>query len=116
ASHHPPRSTTPPFHHRRGGILHNASSVVPFPPPIPPRTAPGAGQVLPPPPTGLLLACSPRMERGPLGLYPELRTPQLPTKHVEAETGHHALARVLHRRHQPTLQQRLLLARMPPHV
>ena len=44
-------------------------------------------------PSGLPLACDPRMERGPLGLYPELRTPPLPATHVRAGTGHRALAR-----------------------
>lgn len=34
----------------------------------------------------------------------KLRTPQLPATHVEAETGHRALARVLHPRHQSNLQ------------
>jgi hypothetical protein len=43
------------------------------------------------------------MERASLGLNPELRTPQLPATHVEAQTGHSALARVLHPRHQPNL-------------
>jgi hypothetical protein len=33
-----------------------------------------------------------------------LRTPQLPATHAEAETGHRALTRVLHLRHQPNLQ------------
>jgi hypothetical protein len=30
----------------------------------------------------------PRMDRGPLGLSPELRTPPLPATHVRAGTGH----------------------------
>jgi hypothetical protein len=38
-------------------------------------------------PSGLLLTCSPRVERGPSGLNPELRTPPLPATHVRAETG-----------------------------
>ena len=38
-------------------------------------------------PSGLPLTCSPRMERGPLGLNPELRTPPLPATHVRAGTG-----------------------------
>jgi hypothetical protein len=44
-------------------------------------------------PSGLALACSPRMERGPSGLNPELRTPPLPAAHVRAGTGHRARAR-----------------------
>jgi hypothetical protein len=44
-------------------------------------------------PPGLALTCSPRMERGPSGLNPELRTPPLPATHVRAGTGHRALAR-----------------------
>jgi hypothetical protein len=35
----------------------------------------------------------PRMERGPSGLNPELRTPPLPAAHVRAGTGHRALTR-----------------------
>jgi len=38
-------------------------------------------------PSGLPLACSPRMERGPLGFSPELRTPPLPATHVRVGTG-----------------------------
>jgi hypothetical protein len=37
-------------------------------------------------PSGLPLACSPRMERRPLGFDPELRTPPLPAAHVRAGT------------------------------
>jgi hypothetical protein len=33
-------------------------------------------------------ACGPRMERGPLGRYPRLRTPRLPAAHAGAGTGH----------------------------
>ena len=39
-------------------------------------------------PSGLPLACRPRMDQGPLGLSPELRTPPLPATHVRAGTGH----------------------------
>ena len=39
-------------------------------------------------PSGLPLACAPRMDQGPLGLSPELRTPPLPATHVRAGTGH----------------------------
>src|SRR5450759_2224797 len=38
-------------------------------------------------PIGLLLTCGPRMDRAPLGLNPELRTPPLPATHVRAETS-----------------------------
>ena len=37
--------------------------------------------------SGLPLAGGPRMERVPLGFYPELRTPPLPATHVKVETG-----------------------------
>ena len=39
-------------------------------------------------PSGLPLACDPRMERESLGFFPELRTPPLPATHVRAGTGH----------------------------
>src|SRR5688572_22688772 len=39
-------------------------------------------------PSGLPLACGPRMERAPLGFSPELRTPPLPATHVRVGTGH----------------------------
>jgi hypothetical protein len=38
-------------------------------------------------PSGLPLACGPRTERGPLGVFSELRTPPLPAAHVGAGTG-----------------------------
>ena len=44
-------------------------------------------------PSGLALTCDPRMERGPSGLNPELRTPPLPAAHVRAGTDLRALAR-----------------------
>ena len=44
-------------------------------------------------PSGLPLACSPRMEREPLGFHPGLRTPPLPATHARAGTGHRTLAR-----------------------
>jgi hypothetical protein len=50
------------------------------------------------------------------GFDPGLRTPQLPATHAEAETGHRALARVLHPRpHKPNLPRCLPLALMHPH-
>lgn len=39
-------------------------------------------------PSGLPLACDPRMKREPLGFSPELRTPPLPATHVKVETDH----------------------------
>jgi hypothetical protein len=42
-------------------------------------------------PPDLPLTCDPRVERGPLGLNPGLRTPRLPTTHARAGTGHRAL-------------------------
>lgn len=38
-------------------------------------------------PSGLPLACNPRMERASLGFSSELRTPQLPATHVRVGTG-----------------------------
>jgi hypothetical protein len=38
-------------------------------------------------PSGLPLACGPRMERAPLGFLPKLRTPPLPATHVRVGTG-----------------------------
>ena len=52
-------------------------------------------------PSGLPLACGPRTERGPLGFFPELRTPPLPARTSERgqalDTGPGS-----HLRHQPT--------------
>jgi hypothetical protein len=39
-------------------------------------------------PSGLPLACSPRMEQGPLGFSPGLRTPPSPATHARVGTGH----------------------------
>jgi len=58
---------------------------------------------------------TPGWNKSSFGFYPELRTPQLPAAHARAETGHRALARVLHPRHQPGLQRRLPLELMRPH-
>jgi hypothetical protein len=38
-------------------------------------------------PSGLPLACSPRVEREPSGLFPELHTPPLPAAHAGVGTG-----------------------------
>jgi hypothetical protein len=59
---------------------------------------------------------APGWDTGRFGFYPGLRTPRLPATHAEAETGHHALARVLHHRPQPGLQRCLPLTLMHPHV
>ena len=47
---------------------------------------------------------APEWNESRFGFYPGLRTPRLPTTHAEAETGHRALTRVLHLRHQSNLQ------------
>ena len=52
-------------------------------------------------PSGLPLTCGPRMEREPLGLNPELRTPPLPATHVRAETGLEHYPGLRHRHHRP---------------
>jgi hypothetical protein len=44
-------------------------------------------------PPGLSLTRSPRMEQGPFGLNPGLRTPQSPATHARAGTGHRAQTR-----------------------
>src|SRR5215831_18045330 len=59
---------------------------------------------------------APGWNKSSFGFYPGLRTPQLPAAHARAETGQRALARVLHPRHQPGLQQRLPLELMHPHA
>ena len=59
---------------------------------------------------------APGWNTGRFGFCPGLRTPQLPATHARAETGHHALARVLHPRPQPGLQRCLPLELMHPHV
>ena len=57
-------------------------------------------------PSGLPLACDPRMGRGSLGFFPELRTPPLPATHVRAGTGHEHLPGLRHRRHRQPPHQR----------
>jgi len=59
---------------------------------------------------------APGWNRSGFGFYPGLRTPQLPAAHARAETGHRALARVPHPRHQPGLHRCLPLDLMHPHV
>ena len=46
---------------------------------------------------------APEWNESRFGFYPGLRTPRLPATHAEAETGHRALTRVLHLRHQSNL-------------
>ncbi len=53
-------------------------------------------------PIGLLLTCGPRMERAPLGLNPELRTPPLPATHVRAETSLNTSSGLRHRCRPPS--------------
>src|SRR3954453_3270705 len=45
-------------------------------------------------PSGLPLARSPRMERGPFGFFPGLRTPRSPMTHARAGTIHSTLDRI----------------------
>ena len=59
---------------------------------------------------------APGWNRSRFGFYPGLRTPQLPATHAEAETGHRALARVLHLRPQPASNSASHLTLMHPHV
>jgi hypothetical protein len=44
-------------------------------------------------PSGLPLACRPRVEQGLLGFSPELRTPPLPATHVQVGTGYRTRTR-----------------------
>ena len=76
---------------------------------------PGAGRPSSLPPV-FSSPAAPGWDTGRFGFYPGLRTPRLPATHAEAETGHRALARVLHHRPQPGLQRCLPLTLMHPHV
>ena len=58
---------------------------------------------------------APEWNEGRFGFYPGLRTPRLPTTHAEAETGHRALTRVLHLRHQSNLNGASHFQLMHPH-
>ena len=109
--------TAPLEHPIGGGHLHEASSGVHSRSPITPRAAgcrPRAGKHRCLPPV-FSSPATPGWNEDHFGFDPGLRTPQLPATHAEAETGHRALTRVLHLRHQPNLQQRLPLELMHPH-
>ena len=109
--------TAPLEHPIGGGHLHEASSGVHSRSPITPQRLDAATE---PGSTAASRRSSPRL-RPPDGTRtasastPGLRTPQLPATHAEAETGHRALARVPHLRHQPNLRQRLPLELLHPH-
>jgi hypothetical protein len=112
-----PVPTAPLEHPTGGGHLHETSTQVHSRSPIPP------GGRMPPrsrKPHGFPPVFSSPAARGwntdRFGFDPGLRTPQSPATHAEAETGHRALARVLHPRHQSNLQRCLPLALMHPHV
>ena len=100
-----PVPTAPLKHPIGGGHLHEASSGVHSRSPITPDG-------WPPPrsreahrfPPVFSSPAAPGWNGSRFGFYPGLRTPRLPATHAEAETGHRALARVLHLRHQPNLQ------------
>src|SRR6201989_2556126 len=101
-----PVPTTPLPHPIGGASFHEASSEIHFRSPITPgqpAAAPGPGSLTIFPPV-FSSPVAPGWNKGHFGFYPGLRTPRLPTEHAEAETGHRALARVLHPRHQPNLQ------------
>ena len=102
--------------HRRGSPSRDVIEGSPRSPITPGRLAaaprPGSTACLPP---VFSSPAAPGWNEGRFGFYPGLRTPQLPATHAEAETGHRALARVLHPRHQPNLQRRLPLELMHPH-
>ena len=82
-----------------------------------PKTAgcrPGAGKRHRFPPV-FSSPAAPGWNESRFGFYPGLRTPRLPATHAEAETGHRALTRVLHLRHQPNLQTVPPTSLMHPH-
>jgi hypothetical protein len=100
-----PVPTAPLEHPIGGGHLHEASSGVHSRSPITPwrlDATPGPGSRRRFPPV-FSSPATPGWNEDRFGFYPGLRTPRLPTTHAEAETGHRALARVLHLRHQPNL-------------
>jgi len=112
-----PVPTAPLEHPICGGHLHETSSGVHLRSPITPArlaAAPGPGSCRFPP--VFTSPAPPGWDKGRFGFFPGLRTPQLPATHAEAETGQRALARVLHLRPQPDLQQRLPLELMRPHA
>jgi hypothetical protein len=98
-----------------GGHFHETSSKVHRIHHHPEATGsrPEAGRPSSLPPVFSSLA-APGWNNGRFGFYLGLRTPQLPATHAKAETGHRALAWVLHHRPQPGLQRRLPLELMHP--
>lgn len=112
-----PVPTAPLEHPIGGGHLHEASSGVHSRSPINQHGWPpcriGKQQRLPP---VFSSPTAPGWNGNRFGLNPGLRTPRLPATHAEAETGHRALARVLHLRHQPNLQTVPPTSLMHPHV
>ncbi len=113
-----PVPTTPLPHPIDGADLHEASSEVHSRSPITPgqpgcRPRPGSVTVFP---SVFSSPATPGWNESRFGLYPGLRTPQLPATHAEAETGHRALTQVLHLRHQPNLQTVFPTSLMHPHV
>ena len=112
-----PVPTTPLEHPIGGGHLHEASSEVHSRSPITPgRLAAAPDREAPRFPPVFSSPTAPGWNRSRFGFDPGLRTPRLPTTHAEAETGHRALARVLHLRHQPNLQPVPPTSLMHPHV
>ena len=105
-----PVPTAPLEHPIGGGHLHEASSGVHSRSPITPtRLAAAPGREAHRFPPVFSSPAAPGWNESRFGFYPGLRTPQSPATHAEAETGHRALARVLHLRHQPNLQRCLPL-------
>ena len=109
--------TAPLEHPTCGGHLHETSSGVHSRSPITPGswTLPEGQEARYRFPPVFSSPAAPGWNGSRFGFFPRLRTPQLPAAHAEAETGQCALARVLHLRHQPDLQQRLPLELMHPH-
>ena len=114
-----PVPTAPLEHPIGGGHFHETSARVHAIHPSPQGPVgyrPRAGNPACRLPPVFSLPAAPGWNTGRFGFYPGLRTPQLPATHARAETGHHALARVLHPRPQPGLQRCLPLELMHPHV
>ena len=104
--------------HRRGALSRDVSESSRYSPitPGPAGYRPRAGNPACRLPPVFSSPAAPGWNTGRFGFYPGLRTPRLPAAHARAETGHHALARVLHPRPQPGLQRCLPLELMHPHV
>jgi hypothetical protein len=104
--------------HRRGALSRDVSESSRYSPitPGPAGYRPKAGNPTCGLPPVFSSPAAPGWNTGRFGFCPGLRTPQLPATHARAETGQHALARVLHPRPQPGLQRCLPLELMHPHV